>query len=196
MTALWTDPETGIEHDLDAVGRTCKWDDQYEKEIAEIDARFACPHERSHMAWVTIRNGRLQLRNQCDYCGELLGNPFRHEMAEPNTPMADTCKAERWDQGRQTEIHQAAMRLIERHKNWWRRYDEYLNTDDWRRKRELVFQRARGTCEGCRERPAQQVHHLTYTDVGNEFLWQLVAVCAPCHDRFHSSREAAEVPAA
>jgi hypothetical protein len=32
----------------------------------------------------------------------------------------------------------------------------------------------------------------TYVDVGNEFLWQLVAVCVPCHERFHSSREAAD----
>jgi 5-methylcytosine-specific restriction endonuclease McrA len=32
---------------------------------------------------------------------------------------------------------------------------------------------------------ATQVHHTTYKHVGNEFLWELRAICDECHDRFH-----------
>ena len=38
-------------------------------------------------------------------------------------------------------------------------------------------------CEGCGVRRAAQVHHLTYEHVGDELLFELVAVCGQCHDR-------------
>jgi 5-methylcytosine-specific restriction endonuclease McrA len=44
---------------------------------------------------------------------------------------------------------------------------------------------SRGVCEGCREQPASEVHHLTYEHVGEEFLWELEAVCDDCHSRVH-----------
>jgi 5-methylcytosine-specific restriction endonuclease McrA len=52
----------------------------------------------------------------------------------------------------------------------------------------LVLQRANGHCEGCGQRKAVQVHHLTYEHVGQEFLWELRAVCSECHDRLHPDR--------
>jgi 5-methylcytosine-specific restriction endonuclease McrA len=30
------------------------------------------------------------------------------------------------------------------------------------------------------------VHHLTYQNAGNEFLWELVAICRECHARYHA----------
>src|SRR5687768_778426 len=70
----------------------------------------------------------------------------------------------------------------ERFQEW---YKKYLASDDWKIKREAVLQRAGGFCEGCRSRMATQVHHLTYQHVGYEYLWELVAICRPCHDRLH-----------
>jgi hypothetical protein len=60
---------------------------------------------------------------------------------------------------------------------WRADYEAYLLSPEWDDKRALVLKRARGICEGCGEVPATEVHHLTYTHVGNELLWQLVAVC-------------------
>jgi len=68
---------------------------------------------------------------------------------------------------------------------FWRWYSDYLDTDTWRVRRRLVLERAGGLCEGCRKEPATQVHHLTYDHVEHEFLWELVAVCRECHERFH-----------
>src|SRR5262245_34952403 len=145
MTALWTDPETGIEHDLDAV-RFDHTDEQYRKEVGEICARFRCSHDRSEPVWATTRNGKRQLREQCADCGELFGTALKHELADRFTPPADTSKADRRDQARQNEIRQAAIRLIVRQREWWSWYDNYLTTDEWLHKRKLVFQRCAGIC--------------------------------------------------
>jgi 5-methylcytosine-specific restriction endonuclease McrA len=65
------------------------------------------------------------------------------------------------------------------------RYKQYLQSEAWRRRRELVLRRALGICEGCGQASATEVHHLTYDHVGNEFLWELVAICRDCHERYH-----------
>jgi hypothetical protein len=67
-------------------------------------------------------------------------------------------------------------------------YTEYLQTDAWKERRRLVLQRTGGLCEGCRQEPASEVHHLSYNHVGNEFLWELVAICRWCHARYHEVR--------
>ena len=41
----------------------------------------------------------------------------------------------------------------------------------------------------CRKKPATQVHHLTYKRVGREMLFDLVAVCADCHEVVHEEPE-------
>lgn len=65
-------------------------------------------------------------------------------------------------------------------------YNDYIrNSPEWKRRRRLVFKRCTGICEGCGERPATEVHHLTYEHLGNEFLWELRGVCRECHERFH-----------
>lgn len=69
------------------------------------------------------------------------------------------------------------------YRRWYR---AYLSSSDWALKRDAVMERAEGLCEGCRARPATEIHHLSYDHVGDEFLWELAAVCRPCHDRWHA----------
>jgi 5-methylcytosine-specific restriction endonuclease McrA len=64
-------------------------------------------------------------------------------------------------------------------------YKAYLQSREWRERRRLVLNRARGLCERCRRAQATQVHHLTYDHVGKEFLRELIAVCRNCHKRYH-----------
>ena len=45
-----------------------------------------------------------------------------------------------------------------------------------------------GVCEACGEVRATEVHHLTYKHIGSEFLWELVAICRACHERYHKAR--------
>lgn len=67
-------------------------------------------------------------------------------------------------------------------------YSDYLHSDKWKALRKKVFERCGGLCEGCRVLKPDQVHHLTYDNFGDEFLWELVAVCSLCHQRLHPNK--------
>lgn len=68
---------------------------------------------------------------------------------------------------------------------WQAAYHAHLRSGKWANTRQKVLERASGICEGCGETRATQVHHLTYKNVGHEFLWELVAICRACHERRH-----------
>lgn len=72
----------------------------------------------------------------------------------------------------------------EQRKTYYR--EDYLKSDDWKRKRALVLKRDAYKCAfcGCR---ATQVHHKRYApkNVGREPIEWLVAICEPCHRRKH-----------
>lgn len=61
-------------------------------------------------------------------------------------------------------------------------YKKYLASREWALKREAVRKRSGNKCERCGLNPQEAVHHLTYTNVGNEPLEDLQAVCNPCHE--------------
>ncbi len=65
-------------------------------------------------------------------------------------------------------------------------YQDYLRSDEWRRLRVLVIDRAGGRCERCRCTAGEwNVHHLTYERRGHELLEDLVLLCRPCHEAAH-----------
>jgi hypothetical protein len=73
--------------------------------------------------------------------------------------------------------------IAEEAKAWWDKYDVYLKSEKWQLKRNKVLERAKRLCEACGEAWATQVHHVTYQHLFDEPLFDLRAVCVPCHDR-------------
>jgi 5-methylcytosine-specific restriction endonuclease McrA len=83
------------------------------------------------------------------------------------------------------------------------KYEEYLESDFWRHIRKRVIRLADCDGEGCgkcsisqhecRERYGKgyQVHHKTYTRLGNEHPDDLVALCPACHAKEHGLPEPA-----
>lgn len=68
------------------------------------------------------------------------------------------------------------------------RYQEYLKSAVWDKKRKAVLKRANYTCEGCGEKNnSLEVHHLTYERKGMELLTDLVAYCSICHQFAHGN---------
>jgi hypothetical protein len=127
---------------------------------------------------------------QCGRCAERVGK--------------DTVDVDRlpwWDEERQKKFwgHREALarreyaekqadlerEQQERERQWRERYNAHIQSDKWQDLRRRVFARCKRRCEGCGERPAAQVHHLTYDHLGDEFLFELVAVCMSCHERIH-----------
>jgi hypothetical protein len=64
-------------------------------------------------------------------------------------------------------------------------YEAYRKTRFWAERREQVLKRCSGLCEECEMGPAEEVHHLSYENFGNENLDELRALCRPCHRRNH-----------
>ena len=71
--------------------------------------------------------------------------------------------------------------------DWGRWYNHYLNSEHWKVLRQKVLNRDDETCQDCGEY-ATDIHHLTYENVGNEALADLVSLCRKCHHRKHRKK--------
>lgn len=65
-------------------------------------------------------------------------------------------------------------------------YIAHLKSDKWFGIRECVLARDKHTCQGCLAAAAVHVHHLCYNHLGDELLFELVALCANCHAKAHA----------
>lgn len=65
------------------------------------------------------------------------------------------------------------------------KYRNYLRSKQWKSRRDAVFQREGGICQGCKEEPIEHVHHTTYAHIYHELLFELVGLCETCHRRVH-----------
>lgn len=160
--------------------------------MEQRDDLWHCGHEETAIRRRVKSNDVSALGHQCLACGAWVrevpkGGPEASRLAHIDPYDAEL--PERWArqrkqvwEGRQ-ETYQAQR---QREANEWRiKYLDYLDTPQWAARRDLVLKRSRGVCEGCGTRRATQVHHLTYQHLGNEFLFELVALCRPCHERWH-----------
>ena len=166
------------------------------KELSADLAKFRsseCSHSRTEIRRSVVKGGSVQFRAQCLSCGQLVSNPVAKKDLPPNVRDVDLELRERKATSRQKKhdnIYRKHARIQDREaSSFWKKYDAYLETNEWKSKRQQVLERAHFVCEGCREQPATTVHHLTYAHVFDELLFELVALCAKCHDRCHTSSE-------
>jgi 5-methylcytosine-specific restriction endonuclease McrA len=70
-------------------------------------------------------------------------------------------------------------RMLNQHK-------QYLDTDTWKGKREMVLLRDNYTCTICGKYGGElHVHHKSYKRHGKERITDLITVCKKCHKKFH-----------
>jgi hypothetical protein len=160
-----------------------------ENEYAKIEARYSCKHDVRELRHRRIKDGRFSFVRQCIRCGNT-SQPVKKEIAllelAGNTaPDYDDDLEENWRKRKSQEYDEVRARFHEKRVD---NYGEYLSSDLWAQMRMKVIQRAGGICEGCLERPAIEVHHLSYEHIGNEFLFELVAVCKHCHEAIHKHK--------
>lgn len=162
-----------------------------QEQYAQIEAEFSCRHETRELRRRVVKNGAVAYVRQCVQCGNT-SSAVKAEIALAEAggnaiPDFDASAETQWRDQKSARYRQAADSLSgERSAE----YSEYLLSPEWEAKRNLVFKRSRDTCEGCGERPADEVHHLSYAHAGNEFLWELVAICTSCHERVHKDDDA------
>jgi hypothetical protein len=71
-------------------------------------------------------------------------------------------------------------------------YPDYLQTADWKIRREDALKRARFSCQVCSGKGELHVHHRTYLRRGNEAEGDLLVLCATCHKLFHENGRLAQ----
>lgn len=64
-------------------------------------------------------------------------------------------------------------------------YQEYLDSEGWKAKRDMVRQYWDNRCALCNAEGELHVHHRTYERRGNERLTDLILLCKDCHSKFH-----------
>lgn len=150
-----------------------------------------CDHQEKEVRKRQVRGGTFQWAYQCLQCGRRVSD------AIPKAVALSKCVPKPWDGDLEARWNQlvsdAQIRIREsdwkaRNDYWWERYDAYMASPEWRERRSKVFERCRGFCEGCGKAQATHVHHLTYEHFGEEFLWELKAVCLGCHERVHGRK--------
>lgn len=154
---------------------------------------ISCDHSQKKLGRVAYRNGSLHVRTVCLVCGQFVGDTTKklpeHDQLETINyeRIAKEYRANRqkgWD-----EVLQKHARMQRRRSaGYQKEYLGYLASPVWRAVRDKVLQRANFVCEGCLERPATQVHHLSYRYFRREMMFDLVAVCRDCHAICHPDK--------
>jgi len=157
----------------------------------------ACLHQQSEMRLRTLSNNATAIHMQCIICGEPTSPAIKKASITPEQLLAlppfDNQLRENY---REMERQQYRVERGKQEEQWnsesparKAEYAAYLNSPEWHERRRLVLLRDEYLCQGCLRSAANQVHHLTYAHRGNEFLFELISVCEPCHSRIHGITE-------
>lgn len=153
----------------------------------------SCEHEPGEVWQTESLSGAVAWRWRCRICRCYYGPAIARSavaslVASPKVgPSLQSCR----DIEREAQEVAITMRAKDQErvrKDMGDRYSQYLLSPRWREKRERVMRRANGICEGCGVAPAAQVHHLTYVRIYEEMLFDLVAICVPCHESVHRDK--------
>jgi 5-methylcytosine-specific restriction endonuclease McrA len=148
---------------------------------------------RNPFLTVTIDNKnqqRKRLHKQCVNCGGCLDrtkalsfksntNKIRYEFSHFNY--------ENWNAEREYERETLWNWISENNDRTsdYAKYREYLTSDLWKSKREKILFRDKNICQECKIKPAEEIHHITYENLYNELLEDLIALCKECHNEVH-----------
>lgn len=151
----------------------------------------ACVHDNPIIIKRTNRGGAVMFNNYCPHCGGKSSQIPHSDTVGKTVSIIDDAAIEAvaisYSRDRANALGQITSAAAERCQSGNRAaYDDYLRSDAWQRRAAKIKERAGGTCEGCLSRPAVDVHHLTYANIGNEFAFELVALCSACHARIHN----------
>jgi hypothetical protein len=150
-----------------------------------------CPCARLEVRRRDYAGGTSHAVLQCQDCGRQVKVLSKQEkiargILVSRLPSWDAGLPRRWSERRSAHWKQKwEAEKAGRDAEFWRRYEAHMNSPEWQELRRRVFLRCKNVCEGCGINRAVQVHHLTYARLGNEMLFDLVAVCLACHESIH-----------
>jgi 5-methylcytosine-specific restriction endonuclease McrA len=164
--------------------------------IGEFGLECTCENKEPRKR--QIKGGAITYGTHCLNCGKFENKGVKIFGFSPPTQFADEdikkkfrirCQ-EHWQQRRQEQISQKDAD----NRQWWEKYNAYLQSPVWMSRRDAVLKRDKYLCQGCLSRRAEHVHHLTYDHCGNELAFELISVCVECHKKLHPHMKTEELP--
>jgi len=160
--------------------------DEEQKNIQ--DSFLHCPHSHQKLCYrIDSRNRRYYVL-QCLDCGKSVGRVKNSQATGTESPFDEIFLKRCWQEYldkmhllSEQRMEQIRLQNQKEKEEWAIEYKKYLSSPDWKYRRKKVFSRDGYTCQACLEQPATEVHHLTYSHVFNEPLFDLISVCGPCH---------------
>ena len=155
-----------------------------------------CAHENAEPRLRTLSNGTTAVAVQCLRCGVALRCESKAKHNVGALEKFDDSLPIKFQQEKKNEFdlfhadreRNAALKIIAA-EEWRAKYHAHLQSEKWRDLRDRVMRRSNYFCEGCAKDTPRHVHHLTYAHLGDELLYELVALCETCHQKIHPQRE-------
>lgn len=164
----------------------------------DIKPLYDCPEHRVEVRRRVYASGQISYWTQCVICGH---EARQLRLTEIPAGAKSTPDFPAYNEAlKQAHIDKISMAVrtaqdaFDEHQAQAKRasYTEYLQSTEWAKRRAKVLRRANGVCEACGEPTTRfHVHHKTYANLGHEPLWDLAAVCVPCHESIHPHMGAA-----
>ncbi len=158
--------------------------DRLDEEIIDLKCECAITKTRYKVS----DNGTKMYCVQCLKCGKQVGQwiPYANiEDIESVNPFNENTRDYYINSTR--ELHAALMKRKRSmdYGEFTKRRLAALETPHWAMCKREVKKRCCEICEGCGKSVMSEVHHLTYRNLGKEFLFELVGLCSGCHNRYH-----------
>lgn len=158
-----------------------------------------CCRETKHIITKENRQDKLiKIYLQCINCGGANRTKPLSQKIYLNKVKCefDNAKFIQWNENRSSE-NEELYNIIKQNNYDTSRYKkynvDYLNSNEWKVKREKVLVRDNYLCQECKNKTAQVVHHKTYENVYDEPLEDLIALCNECHTEIHRILDVAEM---
>ena len=160
-----------------------KGDKGYKYAIVEIE----CLSHNMQFVKFTRQDGIQNLRRQCFCCGEL-SMDLKKSLVENFDDVQEFNNDLRY---LKDEFYKQVIMGLDKIKNdeAWDKYNEYLNSEKWKIKRKKVLERDNYLCQACLTNRAEQIHHLTYNNIYDEPLYELISVCKRCHIKIEQQKQ-------
>jgi 5-methylcytosine-specific restriction endonuclease McrA len=174
--------------------------------VSITDHTDCCDNPSLHRVRFITAGNTVQVRDQCLTCGSVKGNSLGGYTKETREKLPLLDELARKQRGTDySELYMAFYKVLNEKReklrlsrrdqikeNWFKEYNKYLNSPEWRTKREKVLKRDNYQCQCCLNSYATQVHHKSYEFedlTGAVPAFDLISVCGPCHDRIEKMKQ-------
>lgn len=141
-----------------------------------------CINHNLEFVLYIIKNGSKRLIKQCLCCGEKQMQNYKLNSVK-NINLIPLYSPDLWNKYKNNQYLSKSL-YYEAKNERFEEYVNYINSEKWQILRQQVIKEYNGLCFYCLEK-ANDVHHKSYDNFGNEPLSDLVLLCRKCHEEEH-----------